>query len=151
MRIQAHSTTVKPYADVLAGFNYFWTSTSLYDNSNQNYFQTQNDNNRVYSKNQQSSLAWSLGAGAGIMAKLGKATYLNLGATYMLGGKVSYYDRDQIRNWSIQLNPNATSSIVGEGTLDENDISVDAIPKKSISTMLMANAGVTFILGSTDK
>jgi hypothetical protein len=151
MRIQAHSETIKPYFDLLAGFNYLWTSTSLYDRSNQNYFQSKNNNNLIYSKNQQSSITWSAGAGAGIQARLGKNTYLNIGANYMLGGSVKYFDRNQVKNWDIQLNPSAAANAYTEGTLTENDISVNAIPKRSFTNMLMANAGVTVIIGNASK
>ena len=151
MRIQGNHPTVKPYFDLLGGFNYFWTGTTLYDRSAENYFNT-DDKDRIFHKNQLSRITWSAGAGLGVCAKLNKSTFLNLGATYMYGGKLDYFDRNQINEWDIELN---SSTILSqndkEGSLNSNNIDVDAFPKRSLTNMLFAQAGVTFWLNAVDS
>lgn len=145
MRIQGPGKYFKPYMDLLAGFNYFWTSTTLYDRSPESYFET-DDNNRIFRKTQSSDITWSLGAGIGFMAKVGSSVYLNLGANYMLGGKVDYYDRDQIEQWNIELNSSAFVPNQSEQSLNEDDVDVEAFPKSSRTHMIFANVGVTFLM-----
>lgn len=151
MRIQGNHPTVKPYFDLLGGFNYFWTGTTLYDRSAENYFNT-DDKDRIFHKNQLSRITWSAGAGLGVCAKLNKSTFLNLGATYMFGGKLDYFDRNQINEWDIELN---SSTILSqndkEGSLNSNNIDVDAFPKRSLTNMLFAQAGVTFWLNAVES
>jgi len=45
--IQPAYGVVRPYLDLVGGFNYFWTNTSLFDRSGQNYFNTE-DTNRIF-------------------------------------------------------------------------------------------------------
>ena len=151
MRIQGNHSIVKPYLDLLGGFNYFWTGTTLYDRSAENYFDT-DDKDRIFHKNQLSRITWSAGAGLGVCAKLNKSTFLNLGATYMLGGKLDYFDRNQINEWDIELNSSTVlSQNDKEGSLNSNNISVDALPKRSLTNMLFAQAGVTFWLDAVES
>ncbi|MEX1188030.1 MAG: hypothetical protein WED33_02160 [Bacteroidia bacterium] len=146
MRVQGHNKYFKPYLDILGGFNYFWTSTALYDRSPESYFDT-DDNNRIFQKRQASDITWSAGGGVGFMARLGSSVYLNLGANYMFGGKVNYYDRDQIEEWNIELNASAAfNPNQSEQPLNEDDVNVDAFPKSSRTHMIFANLGVTFLL-----
>jgi hypothetical protein len=151
MRIQGNHPTVKPYLDLLGGFNYFWTRTTLYDRSAENYFTT-DDKDRIFQKNQLSRITWSAGIGLGICARLNKSTFLNLGGTYMLGGKLDYFDRNQINKWDIELNSSTVlSQNDKEGSLNSNNIDVDAFPKRSATNMLFAQAGVTFWLDAVES
>jgi hypothetical protein len=150
IRIQATNDIVKPYLDILGGFNYFWTSTTLYDRSTQNYFQT-DDKDRIFHKTQLRDLAWSGGAGVGIMARLSSTVYLNLGATYMFGGKLDYFDKEQISQWNIELNSSSLTSTNNENQLGSDDVNILALPKRSVTTMLFANAGVCFLLNGSSN
>jgi len=150
IRIQATNDIVKPYLDILGGFNYFWTSTTLYDRSTQNYFQT-DDKDRIFHKTQVSDIAWSGGAGVGVMARLSSTVYLNLGANYMLGGKLDYFDKEQISQWNIELNSSALTSTNNEHQLGSDDVNIQALPKHSVTTMLFANAGICFLLNGSSS
>lgn len=145
MRIQGPSEYFKPYMDLYAGFSYFWTSTALFDRSQEGFFDT-NDNNRIFRQSQSNDITWNLGAGAGFMIKVGPSTLLNLGASYMLGGAVNYYDRGQIDTWNIELNASNFNPAQAEQNFSQDDIDVNAIPKRSRTPMIFAQGGVTFIL-----
>ncbi|MEZ5172146.1 MAG: hypothetical protein R2850_01195 [Bacteroidia bacterium] len=145
-RTQGTGEYIKPFLDIYAGFSYFWTSTSLYDKSDQNYFQTTNDNGQIYRQTQSNSITWNLGAGAGIQAQLSSKVYLNLNASYMLGGAVDYYDKGQIEKWNIELNASSFNPTETDQELHDDDIDINAIPKRSRTPMLFASAGVTFLL-----
>ena len=149
VRVQGRHTTVKPYLDLIGGFNYFWTSTTLYDRSTQNYFQT-DDNDRIFHKTQISDIAWSGGAGVGLMVRVSSAVLINLSANYLVGGKLDYYDKNQIGLWNIELNSSALAQTSNDDKFGSGDIDVNAIPKTSISTMLFANAGICFSMDSNN-
>jgi hypothetical protein len=153
VRLQGTGSTFIPYLDLLGGFNYLWTCTALYDESDQNYFQSNNnnDNNRIYRKTQASDICWSGGAGMGIIARLNDAVLLNIGASYMLGGKADYFDKQQIANWDIQLDASALNAGSNSGALTGDDVSINAVPKHSVTTMAFANLGVTFILDQSSS
>lgn len=145
MRIQGPSKYFKPYLDLYAGFSYFWTSTALFDRSQEGFFDT-DDNDRIFRQNQSNDITWNLGAGVGFMAKLGGSTFLNLGASYMLGGAVDYYDRDQIDTWNIELNASNFNPTQTEQNFTEEDVDINAFPKRSRTPMIFAQAGLTFLL-----
>lgn len=154
VRLQGTGSTFIPYLDVLGGFNYLWTGTALYDKSDQNYFQSSNNNNhedRIYRKTQASDICWSGGAGIGIIARLNDAILLNIGASYMLGGKADYFDKEQIANWDIQLDASALNAGANSGALNGDDVSINSLPKHSVTTMAFANLGVTFILDQSSS
>jgi hypothetical protein len=150
IRIQPSFGAVRPYLDIVGGFNYFWTNTSLYDRSDQNYFTT-DDKNRIFSKSQASDITWSAGGGVGLMARLNEQMFLNFSATYMFGGQVDYYDKDQIAAWDIELNTSVVPSNVESVSLQGNDVNINALPKRSKTDMLMAQIGITFPMNSAPK
>jgi hypothetical protein len=144
-RFIAPTNTVKPYIDGLAGLNYLWTSTSVYDRSEQRYFQT-NDDGLITKKTQEDDITYSVGAGGGLMIQLGRKTHLNIGAHYLFGGTAQYYDRSQIEEWDIQLNVSGVGQGSGQGTFEPGDLTYGAVPKRSRTDMLMMQAGLTFNL-----
>jgi hypothetical protein len=145
-RTQATGKYFRPFFDIYAGFSYFWTSTSLFDRSDQGFFRTTNDNNLIFRQTQSSSITWNLGAGAGFQAFVGRNTYINLNASYMLGGAVDYYDKSQIDTWNIQLNSSSFNPTETDQELNKDDVDFNAIPKRSRTPMIFASAGVTFLL-----
>jgi hypothetical protein len=142
-RFLAPTEIVKPYVDGIAGFNYLWTATELYDRSNERYFTTDEDN-RIYRKSQLQDFTYSIGMGGGILFQVGATTFVNLGAHYAFGGNAEYYDRDQIQTWDIQISSSALTQNQQSGSLDQDDIAVNAIPKKSKTDMLLLELGLTF-------
>ncbi len=70
----------------------------------------------------------------------------------MFGGKLDYFDRNQINEWDIELNSSTVlSQNDKEGSLNSNNISVDALPKRSLTNMLFVQAGVTFWLDAVES
>lgn len=140
VRFQAPWRFVKPYIDILGGFNYLWTSTAVYDNSPQRYFATTNDDGLIDRQTQQSSFTWSAGFGAGFYIYLNQEVYLNLNASYLGGGWARYFDKKQVQSWDVQLS--VSSPTPGEGSLNADNIDVNTIPKNSRTDMLYAQLGL---------
>ncbi len=145
VRFQAPLRYVKPYIDILGGFNYLWTSTAVYDNSPERYFTTTNDNNLIDRQTQQRSFTWSAGFGAGFYIQLNNDTYLNLNASYLGGGWARYFDKKQVQSWDVQLS--VSSPTPGEGSLNADNIDVNTVPKNSRTDMLYAQLGLGFNFG----
>jgi hypothetical protein len=145
VRFQAPLRYVKPYIDILGGFNALWTSTAVYDNSPQRYFTTTNDNNLIDRQTQQSAFTWSAGFGAGFYIFLNEDTYLNLNASYLGGGWARYFDKKQVQSWDVQLS--VSSPTPGEGSLNADNINVNTIPKNSRTDMLYAQLGLGLNFG----
>jgi hypothetical protein len=148
VRFQGNNPTVKPFIDFLGGFNYFWTGTTLYDRSGQNFFDT-DDRDRIFQKTQLGRITWSAGAGAGVSAHLSKATYLNLSANYVFGGKLNYFDKNQINEWDISINSGPNQS---NGSFNSDNVSnSSAIPKYSRTDMLLVQAGILVWLNAVES
>jgi hypothetical protein len=150
VRIQGPWKTVKPYIDILGGFNYLWTSTAVYDNSPQRYFATTNDDGLIDRQTQISSFTWSAGFGAGVYIYLNEEIYLNLNASYLGGGWAKYFDRNQVRSWDVQLNTSFNGN-PEPGSLNADNINVNTIPKNSRTDMLYAQLGLGLNLSSSGK
>jgi len=67
----------------------------------------------------------------------------------MFGGQVNYYDKNQIADWDIELNPSVVTSEVGENGLNGNNVDINALPKRSITKMLMIQIEISLPLNST--
>lgn len=148
IRVQGNNPTVKPFIDFLGRFNYFWTGTTLYDRSGQNFFDT-DDRDRIFQKTQLGRITWSAGAGAGVSAHLSRATYLNLSANYVFGGRLNYFDKDQINDWDISINANQSPS---NGSYNSDNVNnTSAIPKNSRTDMLMVQAGILVWLDAVES
>lgn len=124
-RFIAPTNTVKPYVDGLAGLNYLWTSTAVYDDSPEHYFAT-DENGLITRKTQLDDLTWSAGAGGGLMIQVGKKTHINVGAHYLFGGRAQYYDRSQIEDWDIELNVSGVTQ-GGQGSFEPGDLTYGAV------------------------
>jgi hypothetical protein len=144
VRFQAPGKYFKPYIDIVGGFNYLWTGTAVYDRSPERFFTTE-DNGLITRKTQESSITWAAGFGAGAFIYLNSDLFLNINATYMGGGWAKYYDRNQVSNWDVQLNVNGASDLQS-GSLGDNALNVNAIPKNSRTDMIYAQIGVGFYL-----
>jgi hypothetical protein len=92
LRIQPPEGELRPYVEGLLGFNYLWTETGVYD-------QGWGDRAIASSVNQ-SDLAWSAGAGGGLMIRICEkkrnrekgifGIFVDVCARYLLGGRAEY-------------------------------------------------------------
>ena len=147
-RIQGNNPIVKPYIDFLGGFNYFWTNTTLYDRSGQNFFDT-DDRDRIFQKTQLGNFTWSAGSSVGVSAHLNKATFLNVSAGYLLGGRLNYYDKNQINDWDISINANQGPS---NGSYNSDNVNnTSALAKRSKTDMLLVQAGISVWLDAVES
>ncbi|HOD67717.1 MAG TPA: outer membrane beta-barrel protein [candidate division Zixibacteria bacterium] len=89
LRTQYRKGDFRPYADALAGFDYFWMETSVKD---------EDESEDIASSTDHDDAAFTYGVGGGVMIRLhsgqsgGKpfALLLDLGARYLRGGEVEY-------------------------------------------------------------
>lgn len=91
-RVQPPAGDLRPYVEGLAGFHYLWTETGVYDQGC--------CNERIANSVNQSDIAWSFGAGCGVMWKVYAppnredrnpfAVYIDLGARFLKGGRAEY-------------------------------------------------------------
>ncbi len=151
LRFQAPTRFVKPYIDLVGGFNYLWTATSVYDRSPQRFFAHDNDDGLITRNTQESSFTWTAGFGVGTYIYLNSNLYLNLNATYLGGGWARYFDRNQIQNWDVQLNVGGIGAGAGEGSFESNDLAINAVPKVSRTDMIAAQVGIGFIFGKPQR
>lgn len=141
LRVTAPTNVFIPYAEGFLGFNNFFTSTSIYDESEEHYF-SETDNQLITSEVQQSDWGLSYGAAAGLLIQLKEELHVNLKFAYNMGTAVSYYTKEDIQNWNVEVN-NINSAASGY-ELNEDDIEVSAVPKTSKTDMLQPTLGIAF-------
>lgn len=98
LRLQSPKGKIRPYLDGLAGFNYLWTETGVYDRDGVH--------REIASDVNFSDWTWSVGIGGGLMLpifqkKRGErsgpfAMFLDFGARYLKGGKAEYLKEGSI-------------------------------------------------------
>ncbi|MEZ4964900.1 MAG: hypothetical protein R2791_06635 [Saprospiraceae bacterium] len=142
LRYKAPFEYVQPYLEVTGGGSYLYTRTVLYDRSDRGIF-TSDENDVINSRTLESSFTYNYGGGGGFLIRLGEPVYLNVGVTYLRGGRAKYFDKDQTSQWDIQF--------TGSGNFDPNNVQSDDVtldyagePKKSTTDMIQVNLGVTF-------
>lgn len=115
-KIQPPSGFLRPYAEGLIGFNYFFTETTISERNNSSSDPIASDTNF-----DDAALAW--GGGAGVMIRIAdnrnkapkinedgnemissKTTYINLGVRYLSGNEAEY-----LKEGSIQVNNGAVT------------------------------------------
>lgn len=146
LRFLSPTDYIKFYVDGIGGFNYLWTGTEVYDRSDQRFFtrNNNNDNGLISRSTQVQSFTYSAGGGGGLMFQLKGHMYLNLAVHYALGGRATYYDNSQIQNWDIQLNTSGYNPNQTNGTFKDSDLTVNAIPKRSRTDMLLIQMGLSW-------
>ena len=140
MRLQAPTTIIRPYVDGVAGFNSMFTSTSLYDESEQHYFSTADDP-LITSSTESADVTYQIGYGGGILIDLVDNLHLNLQANYLYGGNISYFDANKTDNWDISL---SSTSLSSPSNLSSSDLNFNAVPTTSKSDMLLFLLSVSF-------
>ena len=140
MRLLAHTTIIRPYVDGVAGFNSMFTTTSVYDESEQHYF-TDPSTDLITSSTEQADITYQVGYAGGMLIDLKKNLHLNLQANYLYGGKISYYDANKTDNWDISL---STTSFSSSNNVNSNDLNINAVPTTSKSNMLLFMASLAW-------
>lgn len=142
LRFHAPLPYVQPYVEALGGGNYFYTRTALFDRTTTRWL-SDNDDDRINARNLSSSFTYVFGAGAGFMIALGDDAALNIGASYLRGGKAKYFDREQTAQWEVRFK--------GSGNFDPTnpngeDVDLDfaGTPKRSLTDQIQPYIGVCF-------
>jgi hypothetical protein len=91
-RFQPWKGELRPYVEGLLGFTYLWTETGVYDQGWGNM--------AIASSVNQRDIAWSTGAGGGLLIRIFEkkrnpnrgnfGLYIDFGARYLFGGKAEY-------------------------------------------------------------
>ncbi len=126
LRLQLPDGSVRPYLDGVAGVNYLWTQTTVGDDD---------DNVEIASSTNFDDLTFAYGGGLGVQARLAeslsesgrpRAILLDARVRYLVGGEATYLGRGDIDRFS-------------DGT-------IRVFPRRSKTTMLIPQLGVTFEL-----
>ena len=139
LRIQSPTEVFKPYVDGLVGFNHFGTTTSIYDESEEYYF-SEEDNPLITSSSQNSSWAFSYGGAAGFMVQFSETWFLDVRFAYTMGSEAEYFVEDDIEEWDVEF----STDFISQDEIDEEDISIAAVPKESRTNMMVGTIGFSF-------
>jgi len=94
-KIQPPGGTVRPYIEALAGYNYFFTETSIHNRG------FGNDDEPIATDTNFEDWAFAWGGGTGVMIKVYKRSrpegYLNLGVRYMFGQEAEYLKKGSMQ------------------------------------------------------
>lgn len=114
MRFATNNTLVRPYADVLLGGSYLYTSTTV---------RNQHSGEEVTSSTNFDDVAWSYGAGAGVMIKIYSPeddnsipVWLDIKMRYLVGTEADY-----IKKGGVRIDSN-TGKVSYDITTSETDI-----------------------------
>lgn len=135
------SGAVEPYVQGLIGFRRIATTVRVYDESDEGFFDTDEDGEITHSTPLQ-DWVFSYGAGAGMQIKLGSNVFLHLGANYLFGGEAEYYTRDDIKRFEFRFSGNNFDP----GDVNGDDFELDSEPSRSRVPMIQGNVGVTILL-----
>ncbi len=143
LRIKAPFASVQPYIEGLAGFNYLYTRTSIYDQTqNKMFIRDPNQESRlINARTQAQAFVWQYGAGGGILLKIGENVSLDIRGMYTIGGRATYFDRSQSQQWRVQF--------TGQGQGQNDPVKLDTqdgTPKKSNTDLFLINFGLSFDL-----
>ncbi|GMU87706.1 MAG: hypothetical protein AMXMBFR48_29470 [Ignavibacteriales bacterium] len=99
MRLATNNTLVRPYADVLLGGSYLYTSTTV---------RNQYSGEEVTSSTNFDDIAWSYGAGAGVMIKIyspedagSLPVWLDIKMRYLVGTEADYIKKGGVKVDSV--------------------------------------------------
>ncbi len=131
MRVQSPVGSVRPYLDGLLGFNYFSTTTDI---ESENWIDNDHDS-RIASSTNQSDMAFSYGAGGGVMIRVWHevdkkknttlaAVFVDAGVQYIRGNEAEYLKK-------------------GSRWVDENN-NINWQVYKSTTDLIQVNIGVSF-------
>jgi hypothetical protein len=98
MRWWAPTKYVQPYIIGMGGFQHAGTNIKYYADD-KNLFLGLNNEGLIHSDNILSSTSWNAGVGLGLGINIGYSVNLDLRATYMQSGNMTFYTKDNIKNW----------------------------------------------------
>ena len=136
---------VKPYFQINGGLNYLYTKTTVTDETEKRYFTSDQDNNIITSKTAIDDLTYAYSGGGGLLIDAGRGC-VELGVDYTWGGRATYFNKDQIKQWTVDYTGTGTYS-----STDPKDIqlsSATATPYSSYTDVLYFHAGYTFKFGA---
>ncbi|MCC6411878.1 MAG: hypothetical protein IT270_09470 [Saprospiraceae bacterium] len=139
------SPWIEPYMQAMVGFRVFSTDLKIYDDSFEQYFDTEEDG-IIYNDNLQNSWVFSFGGGAGVQIKLKGDFFLNLGANFLYGTEAEYYTKEDIRNFDYTFTGNAYSP--GNPDINRDDLTVTGATTRSKTSSIQTNIGVTMMIKS---
>lgn len=147
IRYKAPFDVIQPYIEAKGGFNYLYTRTVIYDNTENKLFTQGKETNEINSRTPASGFTYVYGVEGGFIIKPWKHIGINLGAAYLYGGRTEYYDESQTAQWTVSFS--GASGSFNPSNPDPKSLSVEsdaAYPRKSITDMLIISAGVTFYI-----
>jgi hypothetical protein len=144
VRVKAPLDIVQPYLEIKGGFNYLYTRTAVYDNTEDKLFTKGKEDNLINSRTPSSGFTYAYGVEGGFIIKPWKNFGINLSAEYLIGGKSEYYDKSQTAQWTIAFNGTGSFNPTNPDAKDLDLKSDAASPRKSITDVLLISAGVTF-------
>jgi hypothetical protein len=132
----------KPYIQGMLGFRRFATSVVVYDESDEDYFEDEEDN--VISRTTPlEDWVFSYGAGAGFQFRVARGVFVNMGTNLLVGGQADYYTSDDIEQFDFNFIGDGRNHSPADPKLEGRDIDITGQPSRSATTMLQFNLGVT--------
>jgi len=138
----------EPYLQGMIGFRRLATTVRIYDESDEGYFDP-NEDGEISNTTPIEDWVFSYGGGGGVQIRLGKFIFLNLGALFLLGGEAEYYTKEDIRNF--QFNFVGNNYTPSNPNLNVDDFDLDATPSKSKTPMVQGNVGITILFSPEMK
>lgn len=138
-------TYVEPYMQGLIGFRRLATTVRIYDESNEGFFDPDEDG-EITNSTPLEDWVFSYGVGGGAQIKLNKSIFLNLGVNFLLGGEAEYYTKEDIRNFDISFVGDGNTYNPSNPNLDSDDIQLSAEPTRSKTPIIQSNIGVTILI-----
>lgn len=139
---------VKPFVQISGGLNYLSTRTTITDETEKRFFTSDQDDNIINTAKAIDDLTYAYGGGAGLLIEVGKGC-IELGVDYTWGGRATYFNKDQIKEWTVNW--------AGTGTFDPNnpdnvDLSNDSgTPFNSYTDIIYPHIGYTFKFAEPKK
>jgi len=131
----------KPYLEGVFGFHYFWTATTVRDQSTEHYL-SEPDNDVISSSTQLGDAAMSFGAGGGVIIEVNKNFGINLRADYLLGGRLKWFDKEDTQLWTVSIDNDG--AIADPDEIAQQNVNVNALATESNTDMVTIQAGLLF-------
>jgi hypothetical protein len=139
---------LEPYLQGMIGFRRLATTVRIFDESDEGYFDP-NEDGEISNSTPIEDWVFSYGGGGGVQIRLNKFIFLNLSALFLLGGEAEYYTKEDIKNFQFNFVGNNYTS--GSPDLDPDDFKLDAIPSKSKTPIVQGNVGITILFSPEMK
>lgn len=135
---------VQPYIIGMGGFQHAGTNIKYYAN-NRNLFLGVNNDGLIFSDNISSSINWSAGVGVGLGINIAYNLNLDIRATYAHSGKISYYTKENIKNWNFNYIGEMSDFTGGSVSSDGITATAPFTPLRSPIQYLGVNVGLNIL------